>query len=521
MKGIQRILHTKWVQISLGAVLALTLLFFFIFIVNWGMSHAKREALLETGTFVEGVRIGGVDVSGKTMAEAKEEVLARARKLLKRTVVRFRVGDIVYRLSGSQLGTLIDYEAVMEQAMLYGRDGSLLSDLRAKHAARKNGVDFELDVLLDKSVLESTIKEMSTTFNSTVQDAQTIVDVSKTAATYQVQSKIYAADAVVGRAVDIRNLIDAIVDAVEQDATSRTIVAKWEETQPGSSDADSVMTDCQKIGAYTTSLSQASAAQLANAWKAGGLLSGLQVAPGESVSVLSVLGDMTEEEGWQTAEVIGSDNWTEEVGGGASQVASTLYAALLQAEVQVDARTHHAWAPDYIAPGLDARLCAAENADLVFKNPYDKPIYILVQVDGSKEKMITVEVYGAPLGYTVEITANKFVDSEPTKAAVVQVDESQEAGYSAWIKPRKNLVKVDIWKVHKNAETGEQIGERLYIEEVTYDPLPGEQVVGPEAQAPADTTDTPTDSTGGAEGEGTAEGATAGGAAGTEGGAQG
>ena len=189
--------------------------------------------------------------------------------------------------------------------------------------------------------------------------------------------------------------------------------------------------------------------------------------------------------------------------------------------MQVDARTHHAWAPDYIAPGLDARLCAAENADLVFKNPYDKPIYILVQVDGSKEKMITVEVYGAPLGYTVEITANKFVDSEPTKAAVVQVDESQEAGYSAWIKPRKNLVKVDIWKVRKNAETGEQIGERLYIEEVTYDPLPGEQVVGPEAQAPADTTDTPTDSTGGAEGEGTAEGATAGGAAGTEGGAQG
>ena len=93
MKGIQRILHTKWVQISLGAVLALTFLFFFIFIVNWGMSHAKREALLETGTFVEGVRIGGVDVSGKTMAEAKEEVLARARKLLKRTVVRFRVGE--------------------------------------------------------------------------------------------------------------------------------------------------------------------------------------------------------------------------------------------------------------------------------------------------------------------------------------------------------------------------------------------------------------------------------------------
>ena len=229
---------------------------------------------------------------------------------------------------------------------------------------------------------------------------------------------------------------------------------------------------------------------------------------------------MTEEEGWQTAEVIGADDLTEEVGGGASQVASTLYAALLQAEVQVDTHAHHAWAPDYIAPGLDARLCAAENIDLVFTNPYDKPIYILVNADGSKEKTLSVEVYGAPLGYTVEITANKFVDAEPTKAAVVRVDESQEPGYSAWVKPRKNQVKVDLWKVRKDMETGEQVGERLYLEEVTYDALPGEQVVGPEAP-PADTADTPADGTDAAEGGTTADGAADGAGGNTGDGAQG
>ena len=117
MKLLQRIINNKWVRLCAVAIAGLGLVFLLVFVVNWGMSNAYREKLMAEGTFIEGIRIEGVDVSGKTMAEAKEDVIAQARKLLKKTVVRFRVGDTVYRLTGSQLGTLIDYEAVMEQAI--------------------------------------------------------------------------------------------------------------------------------------------------------------------------------------------------------------------------------------------------------------------------------------------------------------------------------------------------------------------------------------------------------------------
>lgn len=96
------------------------------------------------------------------------------------------------------------------------------------------------------------------------------------------------------------------------------------------------MANCQLIGSYSTGLSDIDAAALQNVWKASGQLSGLQLKPGESVSFLALMGEMTEEAGWQVSNVIGADNMTEEIGGGASRVASTLYAALLQAEVQID-----------------------------------------------------------------------------------------------------------------------------------------------------------------------------------------
>lgn len=483
MKLLQRIINNKWVRLCAVAIAGLGLVFLLVFVVNWGMSNAYREKLMAEGTFIEGIRIEGVDVSGKTMAEAKEDVIAQARKLLKKTVVRFRVGDTVYRLTGSQLGTLIDYEAVMEQAMLCGRDGSLLSDLKTKHKSEKEGISFELDVVLDESVLESTIKEMSTTFNSTVQDAQMIVDISKTASTLNVQSRIYAADSVVGRAVDIKALIDSIVAAVEQDCTGRTITATWQETQPQSVDKEGLMASCQLIGSYSTSLSDIDAAALQNVWKASGQLSGLQLKPGESVSFLALMGEMTEEAGWQVSNVIGADNMTEEIGGGASQVASTLYAALLQAEVQIDTLQHHTWAPDYITAGLDVRISKPENMDLIFTNPYESILYILVNCDGSREEKVTVEVYGAPLEYTVEISTDKIMDAEPLAKAEVTVDETKEAGFAEWSKPRKNWVKVDVWKVRKDKTTGAQIGSKIYIGESEYPALAGVQIVGPAVEA--------------------------------------
>ena len=59
------------------------------------------------------------------------------------------------------------------------------------------------------------------------------------------------------------------------------------------------------------------------------------------------------------------------------------------------------------------------------------------------------------------------------------MDETKEAGFAEWSKPRKNLVKVDVWKVRKDKTTGAQIGSKIYIGESEYPALAGVQIVGP------------------------------------------
>ena len=76
------------------------------------------------------------------------------------------------------------------------------------------------------------------------------------------------------------------------------------------------------------------------------------------------------------------------IGGGSSQVSSTLYAAVLHANVEVLDRRPHSRASSYIKPGLDATVSYppecwdAKKPDkrvcynLVFRNPYDFAITI-------------------------------------------------------------------------------------------------------------------------------------------------
>ncbi|MCR4435268.1 MAG: VanW family protein [Clostridiales bacterium] len=77
---------------------------------------------------------------------------------------------------------------------------------------------------------------------------------------------------------------------------------------------------------------------------------------------------------------------------GYNQVASTLYAAVLNAGIPKDAitRTPHAAPVDYIDPGLDV-VVLGDTIDFKFKNTLDSPLVIFCEVKGNK---ITVSLVG-------------------------------------------------------------------------------------------------------------------------------
>ena len=134
----------------------------------------------------------------------------------------------------------------------------------------------------------------------------------------------------------------------------------------------------------------------------------------------------TEENGWHPAGTYSEGEVIDSLGGGICQVSSTLYNALLNAEVTVTERYSHSMAVSYVDLAADAAL-AGDYKDLKFKNDSDAPIYIQgIYVEGQ----LTFRVYGhdtRPASHSVKyVSVTK--KTIPIKDSVVK-DDSKPKGY--------------------------------------------------------------------------------------------
>ena len=111
------------------------------------------------------------------------------------------------------------------------------------------------------------------------------------------------------------------------------------------------------------------------------------------------------------------------VGGGICQVSSTLYNAVLLANLSVVARSNHSMAPAYIPAGRDATV-AYDYIDLKFRN--DGPSYVLIKFLVTNNT-ITAKVYGhAPSGQEISIVTT--VDQKIPPGIIKKEDPSLAPG---------------------------------------------------------------------------------------------
>ncbi len=479
----------RFVKLGLLGAALLAVVFLLVFVVNWGLSKSKKTELYEEGTYLKGVRIEGIDVSNMTISDASNLVILEARDMLDTLGMRFIVGPNTYTLTGTQLGALVDYTSAMKEAMLFGRDGSRLENAKNKKRAEEEGVDFSLKIVLDEEELTRQLEELAPAFSTIAADAYVSIDTRVEEDGFKVYSEVVVNEEVVGRKVDVQKLKEDILEAFEKGMYERPVLAEFEETLPGIS-SEAVQQNCQLMSEFTTTFESSEANRIYNIWKMSGVTAGITLQPGESWSINAAAGDRTVENGWAEATGISGGAYVTEAGGGICQVSTTLYVALLKAEVEVEKRSHHSWPVDYVSPGLDATISTG-GPDLVFKNNYDAPIYITTECDGRKDKKVTVRVYGPPMNYTVDFEVEKIKDDEPLEEPMVVLDGQLAPGEEKWIKPRKNQVVVLVWKKKIDKATGEQVGDRELLYTDTYKAQAGEKAVGPETTTSTTGTGTP------------------------------
>jgi vancomycin resistance protein YoaR len=140
------------------------------------------------------------------------------------------------------------------------------------------------------------------------------------------------------------------------------------------------------------------------------LLDGARIAPGATFSFNDRVGERTLARGFRPAPVIVGDKYEEDVGGGVSQVATTVFNAAWEAGLPISERNPHAL---YIARyqlGRDATV-NYPNLDLKFVNDTGRWIVLGAGAGGNG---IYVSLYGSDTGRRVEsIPGELRVTGEP------------------------------------------------------------------------------------------------------------
>ncbi|MFC2947391.1 VanW family protein [Virgibacillus sediminis] len=146
-----------------------------------------------------------------------------------------------------------------------------------------------------------------------------------------------------------------------------------------------MMTEISKkeLGSYTTSFRKSNVERSHNIELAAEAINNHVLFPGETFSFNEVVGERTEEKGYERAPVIVRGELTEDIGGGICQVSSTLFNAVDLKGVKIVERYAHSRRVPYVPPGRDATV-SWWGPDFVFKNLYNEPILIRALVrDGN------------------------------------------------------------------------------------------------------------------------------------------
>lgn len=188
------------------------------------------------------------------------------------------------------------------------------------------------------------------------------------------------------------------------------------------------------IGSCTTYVS-GTYDRVSNVNRAASTINGTILMPGEVFSYNDRVGERTAANGYKKAPAYVNGKSVDELGGGVCQVSSTLYKAIVLANLEVVEHHNHTYESAYIGLGMDATVSWG-GPEFIFKNNMDYPVKIVaVYSDGA----LTCDIVGAKLNdykvlFTNEVLktishGTKYVDDKELEKGKTKVISPGHNGY--------------------------------------------------------------------------------------------
>lgn len=355
-------------------------------------------------TLGENILIDGVNVSNLSVSSARSALSAAHADALKRLSFTVAIGGEQLKISGEQLPISFNEEEALAFA------AALKKHYPAGNAPRT----FSCTPSADAEALRSALSALLSPYNIIPQNASFSFDASIK------ERFVYAAERE-GREIDVTPLaaqIKAVVGGGERPAEASVLgaeaphEARFEArilTLSPSYTLEDAKADTALVSSFQTSFKGSvygKKNRVFNIKKAVGMLNGTVIPPGGEFDMNRTIGDRNAQNGWKEAAAIRDATYVQEYGGGVCQVSTTLYNAVLMADLEVTERWHHSWPLGYVDIGRDATISTG-GPNFKFKNNTAAGIVICAYVEEDK-KLIHVELYGRALENGVSIKLRSY-----------------------------------------------------------------------------------------------------------------
>lgn len=417
-------------RLYLSAILLLSM--FLIFKGNADYASAEEN----DNRITQGVFIDAVNVSGMTETEAQAAVDSFAEGLRSKGIA-IMVGENTVLTTLGELGYTYEPNDNIKQALSLGTAGNLIKRYKDLKDIEQGSVVYPLTFKIDENSLKTLIETKVSAYN--------IEPVNATVS--RKNGKFVYTDHVVGSKVDVDGTVQAIKDTIfnNWDRLDIVVNAVMEEDLPMYT--RDIVEQCNTVlGTFTTEYASSAEGRAANLANGARLINNTVLYPGEVFSGYEHLTPFTADNGYYEAGAYSQGKVIDSIGGGACQVTTTLYNAVLYSELEVVERQSHSMTISYVDLSRDAAI-AGTYKDLKFKNNTDAPILIEAT---TQDRKITFKIWGHETRDTknrrLEFVTVILSETQPP-ADVIEKDPTQPTTYQKVTQSAHTGYKAELYKV--------------------------------------------------------------------------
>lgn len=205
-----------------------------------------------------------------------------------------------------------------------------------------------------------------------------------------------------GKKLIVEKIYDEIIKQIDKKTINIDTV--FEIIQPKTT-KDQLKTNTVLRASFKTYYGSSSLTRKNNINQALSFINGRVLASGENFSFNECVGPRSIARGFKEALIISDGKFVKGVGGGVCQVSTTLYNAVLYADLQVVSVSKHSLPVSYVPASFDAMVSSV--TDFKFKNNTANNIYIRAVSDNV---YLYINIYGETMDYEVQLISNKLCD---------------------------------------------------------------------------------------------------------------